>query len=205
MTLPSFDEHTLQEIEKALRSLPRRVIPGHTPEERRAAVLVSLCTVGGEPSFLFTKRTDDVPTHKGQVAFPGGMTDPGDKDPVATAVRETTEEVGFPESSIRVLGMSHDVRAITGVPVTPVIGFLGEIPEPAALSVEQREIAATFTLTLRELMNPDTRRRVQHEPRGSYPVFESGPWPVWGLTAYMLDEFLRDILHIDLWQQPVDD
>ena len=134
-----------------------------------------LCTVGGEPSFLFTKRTDDVPTHKGQVAFPGGMTDPGDKDPVATAVRETMEEVGFPESSIRVLGMSHDVRAITGVPVTPVIGFLGEIPEPAALSVEQREIAATFTLTLKELMNPETRRRVQHEPRGSYPSLIAGP------------------------------
>lgn len=201
MTLPTFDPGTLQKMEEALNALPRRVIEENPPGERRAAVLISLCTVEGVPSFLFTKRADDVPTHKGQVAFPGGMADPEDVDPIATAIRETEEEVGFPESQIQVLGISHDVRAITGVPVTPVVGFLGEIAEPDNLPFEEREIAATFTLSLQDVMDPNTRHRVRHEPRGSYPVFESGPWPVWGLTAFMLEEFLRDILQIHLWEE----
>ena len=193
-----FDDASLETFSEWLKSLSRRTIPFTEKEKKRAAVLVTMCTLKGEPAFLFTKRADDVPTHKGQVSFPGGMTQKEDKGPVETALRETMEEINIGNEGIQVLGISHDVHAITGVPVTPVIGFIGEVI-PETVRYDNREIAAVFCILLKDLVQSETRYRVSMEKRGSYPVFESGPWPVWGLTAYMLDEVLRDILLIDLW------
>jgi len=198
MILPTFNHADLERFSKRLRGLTRRTITPKNQDEKRAAVLVTMCTVKGEPGFLFTKRTDDVPTHKGQVSFPGGMRKPHEDDPIETALRETTEEIKIPADNIQILGVSHDVHAITGVPVTPVIGFIGEVI-PETVQYDPREIASVFCILLKDLLPRESRYRVTMEKRGSYPVFESGPWPVWGLTAYMLDEYLRDVLLIDLW------
>lgn len=198
MILPTFSHPELEQFSKRLKGLTRRTIAPQSKEEKRAAVLVTMCTVKGEPGFLFTKRTDDVPTHKGQVSFPGGMRHENEDDPIETALRETMEEIKIAPENIKVLGVSHDVHAITGVPVTPVVGFIGEVI-PETVQYDPREIACVFCILLKDLLPTESRYRVTMEKRGSYPVFESGPWPVWGLTAYMLDEYLRDILLIDLW------
>ena len=197
---PQWGPLGIDELEKRLKQLPRRVVQTDPAQPRRAAVMLGLCFVDGIPSILFTKRADDVPTHKGQVSFPGGMEEPEDTGPVATALRETFEEVGLRPESIQVLGLLHDVRAITGVPVTPVLCYLGAL-DPSALAIDPRETAAAFTLSVNELCQTEHRHRVEYAHRGSYPVFESGPWPVWGLTAVMVDEFLREGMKWILWDE----
>jgi nudix motif 8 len=166
--------------------------------ERSASVLVPLCNVNKEASVLFTKRSDTVGTHKGQVSFPGGMADEADPNGIATALRETEEEIGFPVDQVEVLGCFHEARAITGVHVLPVIGFLPGLESIEDLKANQDEIDAIFTIGLADLVNPQKRYRQQLGPKTRAFVFDAGPFPVWGLTAYILEQVLRDALGISL-------
>lgn len=189
-----FDDAQLEAIRGRLSGLVRARLRG---EARRAAVLVPLCHVEGRASVLFTRRSEKVGTHKGQVSFPGGMADEGDRDVEQTALRELEEEIGFPGARVTVLGRFHDARAITGVHVTPVVGFLGEL-DPRRLVPNPDEIDAVFTLTLEELVDPSRRYNQFHGPRGPIPVFDAGPFPVWGLTAYILEGVLKEALGLAL-------
>ena len=194
MQLPArFDDDTLLAIEGRVRQLARRRLPG---EMKRAAVLVPLCHVDGVPSVLFTKRTETVGTHKGQVSFPGGRVDPGDIDATDTALRELEEEMGIDRASVRVLGAFHEAMAITGVGVTPVLGFLGDL-RLETLSMSMAEIDVAFTLSLEQLVDPAHRTKQTLGTR-SAPLFSAGPFPVWGLTAWILDEVLRHALGLPL-------
>lgn len=193
--LPStFDDGVLEGIRARLSSLPERRLPGDGP---RAAVLVPLCHVEGVASVLFTRRSESVGTHKGHVSFPGGMVDDTDPSVEAAALREVFEEVGLAEERVRVLGRYHDALAVTGVHVTPIVGFLGELsldelrPNPA-------EIGGVFSLQLPELVDPARRYQQDFGERGRLQVFDAGPWPVWGLTAYILEGVLRDAMEITL-------
>jgi nudix motif 8 len=163
-------------------------------EKRRAAVLIPICLQEGKPAVLFTRRSEEVGTHKGQVSFPGGMQDPEDPDLVHTALRETEEEVGLEMKRVQVLGTFHDVRAITGIPVTPIAGFVGELGDLSGLRPNPSEIDRVFALTLAEVRDPQYREIQDFGPRGRLPIFTAGPDPVWGLTAYILDHFLSEVL-----------
>jgi len=145
---------------------------------------------------LFTKRTETVGTHKGHVSFPGGRVDPGDDGPHDTALRELFEEVGVARERVRVLGLFHEATAITGVAVTPVIASLGEL-DVDDLRLSTDEIAAAFTLSLAQLADP-LHRSQQAFGRLKAPRFTAGPHPVWGLTAWILDEVLREAMGLDL-------
>ncbi len=194
MLLPArFDDDTLVAIERRVAQLSRRRLIG---DMKRAAVLVPLCHVDGVPSVLFTKRTETVGTHKGQVSFPGGRVDPGDVDAVDTALRELEEEMGIARAGVKVLGAFHEAMAITGVGVTPVLGFLGDL-RLGELSMSTAEIDVAFTLSLQQLVDPLHRTRQTLGTR-SAPLFSAGPFPVWGLTAWILDEVLRHGLGLPL-------
>lgn len=188
-----FDDVFLDAVEARLRALPRRRITG---DARRAAVVVPLCHLGTRPAVLFTKRTETVGTHKGQVSFPGGRVDPDDIDAVATALRELHEEVGIAPEGVRVLGAFHDVMAITGVAVTPVVGYVGSL-DIGALQLSRDEIDEAFALSLDELVDP-AHRQPQTLGTRVAPLFSAGPHPVWGLTAWILDEVLREGLGFPL-------
>lgn len=189
-----FHDDALAGLRARLGSLPRRRLRG---EARRAGVLVPLCHVSGRACFLFTRRSERVGTHKGQVSFPGGMLDDHDANIEACALRELEEELGVPSRQVEVLGCFHDVQAITGVHVTPVLGFLGEVsldelrPSPA-------EIDGVFALSLDELVGPGRHYVQDYGPRGQLPVFPAGPWPVWGLTAHILRGVLEEVLGLSL-------
>lgn len=186
-----FDDDERARIAARLRGTSVRRL---TVEGPRASVLVPLCRRDGQPAFLFTKRTETVGTHKGQVSFPGGRQDPEDADEVACAVRELKEELGI--EPLEVIGVFHEVMSITAVRVTPVLAWLGDI-EKLALVPSPAEIDAVFTLTLDELVHPEKREVRQLGSRRA-PFFTAGPHPVWGLTAFILDEIMRDILGIEL-------
>jgi nudix motif 8 len=191
--LRDFDDGERARIRARLQTTVLRRV---SPVAARASVLVPLCRRGGRPAVLFTKRTETVGTHKGQVSFPGGRMDPYDVDEIACALRELEEELGVPPAAVEVLGAFHEVMSITAMRVTPVIAWVGDV-EKLALRPAAAEIAAVFTLTLDELARPDQREIRQLGPR-TIPVFTAGPHPVWGLTALILDEVMRDVLGIDL-------
>lgn len=191
-----FDEPTLEQVSERLRALARRRVHD---DFKRACVLVPLCMHRGEPAVLFTKRTETVGTHKGQVSFPGGRMDADDVDEVACALRELEEEVGIPARAARVLGLFHDVISITQLRVTPVVAYVGALDDPRDLHTNAHEIDESFVLTLPQLMDPARREVQQLGPRKA-PVFTAGPHPVWGLTALILDEVLREALGLPIPQ-----
>jgi nudix motif 8 len=188
-----FDEQTLGSLRAQLRGLARQRLKG---EARRAAVLVPLCHIDGVASVLFTRRSETVGTHKGQVSFPGGMIDDDDDSDEHAALRELEEELGVRADDVELLGRFHDAQAITGVHVTPVIGFLGEV-ELDALTPSPEEIDDVFTLGLADLIAPEHRYQQEHH-RGRMHVFDAGPWPVWGLTAYILAGVLTEVFGLQL-------
>ena len=193
MTMHRFDDDDRAAIRARLRAITPRRMAGNIP---RAAVLVPLCHVDGRAAVLLTKRTETVSTHKGHVSFPGGRRDPTDVDVTDTALRELVEEVGIPRERVEVLGLLHEVPAITGVGVTPVIGYVGDV-DVATLTLSRAEIDVAFTLSVTALSDPLHRTAQSLGPRKA-PVFSAGPFPVWGLTAYILDELLREALGLPL-------
>lgn len=176
----------LEAIRRRLQAIEPRRVEGDMP---RAAVLIPLCPNG----VLFTKRTETVGTHKGQVSFPGGRQDPGDADVVDTALRELQEELGIPREKVDVLGRFHEVVSITAMGVTPVVAFIADV---AHITPSPAEIDDVFVLSLDELTRSREVRPLRSGRPG--PWYTAGPHPVWGLTAFILEEFLREILDVKI-------
>ena len=117
---------------------------------RTAAVLIPLCKVQGEWSLLYTIRSSEVSTHKGQVSFPGGHIEAGELPEVA-ALRETEEELGD-LGKIHVVGSLQCIPALTGTLVTPVLGVVEDPVVLAALQPDRGEVARVFSRSLKDLV-----------------------------------------------------
>ena len=164
---------------------------------RAAAVLVPLVRRPDGLTVLLTRRTDHLNDHAGQVSFPGGRTDPGDADAIATALREAHEEVGLSADEIEVIGVLPAYTTVTAYEVTPAVGLLDP---PRALQVDPFEVAEVFEVPLAFLMDPAHHRRHAVEVDGLARQFISMPWGqdlrgepyfVWGATAAMLRNLYR--------------
>lgn len=193
---PALNPAQLDAARARLSALARRRLRA---DVRPAAVLVPVGHVDGELAFLFTKRADTLRSHRGQVSFPGGKRDPGDVDLVHTALRETHEEIGLGAQGIDVLGLFHDVPAISGAPVTPVVGHVGALDDLTRFSPNPGEIDTMFALRASALLDPQRRSEVElGSRRDTLPVFEAGPYPIWGLTAYVLGGVLSEVFGLSL-------
>ena len=122
---------------------------------RPASVLVPVLARPGGASLLFTRRTQLVPRHKGEISFPGGAREPGE-DAVEAALREAHEEVGLPPDRVEVLGAIDDLPSITGFVVTPVIGVVAA--PPASFVPQAFEVLEPFEIPLARLLAPGVRR-----------------------------------------------
>ena len=159
---------------------------------QRAAVLVPIIDDGGPLRLLLTRRTEELPTHQGQVAFPGGFMDHGETDPVSTALRESKEEVGLPPDRVEILGALDDfVDRTDTVAVTPVVGRIVDLPPliPCAL-----EVARIFYIPVDDLARPGrwssrTERAVGVEYRLYF--FEHDRETLWGLSAKVTLQLLE--------------
>lgn len=132
----------------------RRIGAGDPPRVegfRPAAVLVPLICGSGDWEILFTRRTDTVQSHKGQVSFPGGAADPIDRSPEETALREAREEVGLDPAYVRVLGRMPHFTTISSYLITPV---LARIPWPYPFTLSAEEVLRVFTIPLSWLAAP---------------------------------------------------
>lgn len=191
----------LPRIARALRSLA--VPPGDTPWNhdelgdlvppvlREAAVLVGLVERPGGTQMVFTRRTDHLRHHAGQVSFPGGAVEPQDAGAVAAALRETHEEIGVAAASIHPMGFLDPMATVTGFRVVPVVARIDPdyvaVPEPS-------EVAEVFELPLDFILAPDSlfhaevpwqgrvRRIAELRPRQA-----GNPARVWGVTAIIID------------------
>ena len=164
---------------------------------RPAAVLVPIVAHPHGATVLLTERTSHLHDHAGQVAFPGGRTDPADGSPVATALRETHEEIGLAPERIEILAELPHYLTGTGYQVTPVVGLV----EPGFdLRLDTFEVAEAFEVPLRFLMDPShhQRRRVVHGEIDR--IFYAMPYQcesnqreyfIWGATAAMLRNVYR--------------
>lgn len=155
-----------------------------------AAVLVPLLQQDGEWHLLYTRRTEHVENHKGQVSFPGGACDDGETTPEQTALREAEEEIGLSPSTVRVLGRLNSMLTITSYRVTPVVGV---IPWPTVFRPEQAEVARIFTMPLKWLAERSNRWEFNMLGR-DYSVIIYHPFDgetLWGATARMTVDFLE--------------
>jgi 8-oxo-dGTP pyrophosphatase MutT (NUDIX family) len=191
VTLATLDLPTLRaRLRETLAGRARLVVePG---ERLPAAVLLLIVYRDGEPNLVFTKKTETVPHHKGQFAFPGGVVGPPDGSRVETALREAREEVGLDPAAVEVLGVMDDVpTATTRFVITPVVGLCAAAP---ALAPDGREIERVFEVPLRVLAEPGAFREELWEREGRpHPVafFTAGEDVIWGATARILKEFLE--------------
>lgn len=186
-----FSRKALLMIQGYLHRMPRYVYHG---SERRASVVIPLCNVNGVASILFERRSATVRTHKHQVCFPGGMVEYGvDASVIETSLREMEEELGIPSDKTEVLGILrcnwNEVASMTGIAVTPVVGFIGELKD-LTLRPNADEVEKHFTIPIADLFEE------RHWLSSSFttPAFTGGPHTIWGLTGYLLERFTRDIL-----------
>ena len=159
-----------------------------------AAVLVPLVDRAPEPTVLLTLRAAHLTDHPGQVSFPGGRVEPGDRDAVATALRETQEEIGISEDHIDVLGCMPEQRTGTGFTVVPVVG---RVRPGYALTLCDAEVADAFEVPLSFILDTANHRRETAVLRGAprtYYVLMHGERRIWGATAAVLVD-LAGLIH----------
>ena len=162
-----------------------------------AAVLVPLYTSGGELHAVFTRRRDDLRRHPGEISFPGGRYDEGERDLLATALREAEEEIGLPADAVEVLGALQPTPTIaTGYAVYP---FVGMIEAGRSWTPSAGEVADVLELSLSDLVAGYARRRLV---RRGLPIrtdtYVVDDHLIWGATARILADLFDRISGLGL-------
>ena len=152
---------------------------------RRAAVLVGI-VARDTPTLLLTQRTEHLPSHAGQVAFPGGKLEAGDPDAVAAALREAQEEIGLDPRFIEPIGFLDALRTHTGFHVDPVVAI---IRPGFTLRLDASEVADVFEVPLAYLMDDANHQLKSRERDGRLRHYYTMPYQerfIWGATAAMI-------------------
>jgi 8-oxo-dGTP pyrophosphatase MutT (NUDIX family) len=184
-----------ERLRQALRAgSDAELLVGDLPEERAkasvdAAVLVAI-TDRPEPGVILTVRREDMRTHAGQVAFPGGRLDAGE-DAVAAALREAHEEILLRSEEVEIVATIETYRTVTGYLVTPVIGV---VPPDLPLTPHEHEVADWFEAPLGFVLDPATQVQqtalFQGRERHYYEIVWDGR-RIWGATAAMIVNLSR--------------
>ncbi len=162
----------------------------HFPEPaggfRPAGVLVGIVDREPGPTVILTLRASDMPTHAGQVAFPGGRVDEGDASVVATALREAHEEIGLDPDLVTPIGLLAPYESRTGFRIVPVLSV---VSERMVLQADEREVADVFEVPLEFLMTEANHELHSREWQGRQRHFYAMPYGeryIWGVTAGIL-------------------
>lgn len=170
---------------------PPPAAPSALVDARPAAVLVALFPEDGETHLVLMKRPESAPSHKGEIAFPGGNRSLDDLTLCETALREASEEVGIDPGSVEVLAELPTIGTVKGAfAITPFVGFLAQRPE---LLPDAREVEEVFTVALSELLHPETWHSERWDLWGeefdmSFYLLKNET--VWGATARILTGLL---------------
>jgi 8-oxo-dGTP pyrophosphatase MutT (NUDIX family) len=178
-----------EEVRRTLSQRERRVV--NDAYLTRSAILLLLYKKNGAYHILFTKRTEDVTYHKGQICFPGGSYRDDDESVKITALRESFEETGIDVQDVEVLGVLDDEVTTTGFIITPVVGVLAYSPQ---FKVNPAEIDEIIEVPVADLLNKDNfREELEFHEGIPYPsyFYEYQGHVIWGATARILRRFLE--------------
>ena len=186
-------------LQKLLVRLPEYQAPVAKVD---AAVLMAL-TREDVPRLILTRRAQHMNSHAGEVAFPGGKCDSSDASIIATALREAHEEIALEPSRVQVIGELGVFTSRIGMKVRPIIGLLDEMP---MLQANPDEIESIFTVPLDVFLNqkPSYDHKVKYMGVNiAVPSFKHEGYVIWGLTGYMIVEFMRQVYDADIeWRWP---
>jgi 8-oxo-dGTP pyrophosphatase MutT (NUDIX family) len=177
-----------EKIAGVLKNRRAQTISGN--DCKPAAVLVPIQERADGEYLVLTKRADGLPTHKGQIAFPGGRIDASDANAVDAALRESYEEIGLQPDCVRILGELDQVTAGYGFIVTPVVAV---IPSVCEFRIDLAETAAVASVPIKALMEPGNFIIDDHLSLGGHPSyhFYVNGWDVWGVTARIIVQLLE--------------
>jgi 8-oxo-dGTP pyrophosphatase MutT (NUDIX family) len=171
------------------------VIEDTESQYRQAAVLIPLFKHKDEYKILFTKRTDSVEDHKGQISFPGGSVDAEDDSFEETALREAYEEVGLLKEDVRVLGRTDDSLTLaSNYIIHPIVGF---VPYPYPFKINSREVKRLIEVPSKVFVEEYAKHKnrvVEHDGglyEGPAVIYQGDI--IWGASARIMENFL-DIL-----------
>ena len=192
MAMNPCEKNFVDQIGTILSSRKRRVI--EHPPFSHAAVLVPLFKKGDGCHLLFTKRSDQVKHHKGEISFPGGVVDEEDLELISTALREADEEIGLKKSDVQILGILDDIVTVTEFIVTPIVGLF---PYPYPFKVSEVEIAELIEVPLSSLLREKSfseKEMIRGGQKEIVYAYQYEKHIIWGATARILKQFLDLIL-----------
>lgn len=196
----SFDE-AIAKIQSRLKEYSPRMIKGdrYVP----AAVLIPLINIEGVPYLVFTKRTELVENHKGQISFPGGVFDSTDPSLWDTALRETREEIGVSPEQVERLGQLDDFLTVTDFLIRP---FAGIMHPPLDFRISVDEVAEILQVPLSLFLTDEHFEIKKWEWRGrKYDVYfyYYHHHVIWGATAFILNRFIDVVFDYNPAPNPI--
>lgn len=174
---------------------------GRHVRQGQAAVLIAVSGEGANQRLLLTRRAEHLHKHRGEVAFPGGKWEPGDNNLLATALRESFEEVDLQARDVCVIGQLSTCYTRAGVAVTP---FVALVSENLQLRPNPEELQALFWVPMDYFLE-DRRERTdifQHSDLEEWaPVYHFEGHKIWGFTARLITEFVSSYCGIKIARQ----
>ncbi|GGC55775.1 NUDIX hydrolase [Marinobacter halophilus] len=169
-----------------------------------AGILVPVTDNQRDPEMIFTLRSANMKTHRGQVAYPGGKRDPTDTSLAATALRETHEEIGIPPDQVKIIAPLSQVMSLHRILVTP---YVGVVPGDHPLQLNPAEIESVFRVPISFFLE-DRRERTDIlsflDSTLYVPCYRWDRYQIWGLSAVVLVDFLNAVYdaEIDILEPP---
>lgn len=185
-----------QAIKEILSARTPKCIPDEKSLYKHAGVLVPIFRQGANYMILFTKRTNKLEHHKGQISFPGGSVDEEDNSVKDTALREAREEIGLLKEDVELLGRIDDTMTVVSDFI--VHPFVGLIPYPYDFTINTDEVARLIKVPLRSFRPENSDKGASFEFEGETyrtPTYEYDGDVIWGATARIMEVFVNIIGH----------
>jgi 8-oxo-dGTP pyrophosphatase MutT (NUDIX family) len=194
---PEMRRLSLADVRARLADLPpAKEAIARAESSQAAAVLVPMYEEHGEAHVVLIKRPQEMPSHRGEIAFPGGKVEPKiDRDLEATALREAKEEVGLAPEDVEIVAQLDGLGTVASrFTITPFVGFLHGRP---ALTPNPREVTRVLFVPLSDLLDDAVYREERWDPwlEGlGVQFYELHDETVWGATARILTNFLTHLI-----------